>query len=207
MLMSGSRHDEFVETVGVSSRVVHDMRVGGFARLRVGRRLHICVVLCGDRMAENLLPHLVCWEFHHVVSNGSSGRFDRAAEESWIGGSFGLPSDREQRIRREARQRLDVLFRKHQDFEVFGKEENMAEVLGVDVCSRGGENLKWIEVVALASLTSLYQQTGHRCSSMFASVIKDVNLGQLLTLNLFLDMVPTTPAPLLARGSLGALVG
>ena len=158
-------------------------------------------------MAENLLPHLVCWEFHHVVSNGSSGRFDRAAEESRIGGSFGLPSDREQRIRREARQRLDVLFRKHQDFEVFGKEQDMAEVLGVEVCLRSGGNLKWIEVVALASLAGLDQQTGHRYSSIFACRIKYVNLGRLLTLSLFLDMVPTTPAPLLARGSLGALVG
>lgn len=204
--MPGSGQDEFVETVGVSSRVVQVMRVGDFARPRIARRPRFCVVFRGDRMAENLLPLLVCWESHHVVGNGSSGRCDRAAEERRIGGRFGLPSDREQRIRREARQRLDVLFRKHQDFEVFGKEQDMAEVLGVDVCSRGGENLNWIEVVALASLTSLYQQTGHRCSSMFASVIKDVNLGQLLTLSLFLDMVPTTPAPLLARGPLGALV-
>ena len=66
-----------------------------------------------------------------------------------------MPSDREYRVSRELRQRLDVLRREHQHFEVLGKKHDVAEVFGIDVSSRSGENTNRIDVVVLAALTSL----------------------------------------------------
>jgi len=81
-------------------------------------------------MAKNFLPLAsVCWEVRHLLGNGSPGWCGRATEEHRAGASSGLPSDREQRIGRELGQTFNGLPGEHQDFEVLGEEQDVAEVL------------------------------------------------------------------------------